>query len=340
MSKATEAAAVVETSIAIRTPEVIAAEIRSIDQQARQYVLHSAIDIGRKLHEAKALVAHGEWGEWLRTHVSYSQSTANNFMRVSEEYANSQTLVNLTYSQAVTLLSVPAEEREAFVEEHNATEMSTRELQAAIKAKQDLEKRLQDKEEEALQQKAKFDEWAKKQAEQREALNQQYQRESELRKEQEQRLIELQKAQEETASASEDSKALTKVKADLKKAEKAASDTKKRLAELEANMEEALKKREAEIEMQLSESLKQREKQLAEQMKQLEEESARQIADMQEQLRKNNNTAAIRVKMHFESMIGTFNQLLAAVSELENHGQKQAISERIGKTFDEMKTRL
>ncbi|PWV97461.1 hypothetical protein DFQ01_121105 [Paenibacillus cellulosilyticus] len=124
-----------------RTPLLIAAEIRSIDAQTREIVLRSAIEIGNKLNEAKALVAHGEWGQWLNDNVNYSQSTANNFMKVSVEYgSNYQALENLSYTQAVALLTVPADEREQFAADVNAAELSTRELQAAVKARQAAEK--------------------------------------------------------------------------------------------------------------------------------------------------------------------------------------------------------
>ena len=127
-----------------RTPEVIAIEINSIKEQTRRTLLYNSIEIGRKLVEAKELVSHGEWGKWLAESVDYSTSTANNLMRIFEEYGGdqitllgdnlkSQAFGNLNYSQAVELLGLPAEEREIFVKENNVEEMSTRELKKAIK---------------------------------------------------------------------------------------------------------------------------------------------------------------------------------------------------------------
>ena len=126
-----------------RTPEVIAAEINSIKEQTRKVVLYNSIEIGRKLVEAKELVPHGEWGNWLEEAVDYSKSTANNLMKIFEEYGSdqitlldnnlkSQAFGNLNYSQAVLLLGLPSEEREKFVEENKVDEMSTRELKKAI----------------------------------------------------------------------------------------------------------------------------------------------------------------------------------------------------------------
>ena len=55
-----------------RTPAAIAAEINAIKSQtsgilcaAFAYAKQSCFEIGKRLEEAKALVAHGEWGTWL-----------------------------------------------------------------------------------------------------------------------------------------------------------------------------------------------------------------------------------------------------------------------------------
>lgn len=149
-----------------RTPQVIAAEIRSIDTQTREIVLRSAIEIGKRLREAKALVPHGEWGAWLEANVHYSQSTANNFMRIAEEYKDSQTLGNLSYSQAVALLGVPSDERERFAAEVGAENLSTRELQQAIKEKKEAEKQAKKLEAELK----KIQQDAEKERREREAL--------------------------------------------------------------------------------------------------------------------------------------------------------------------------
>lgn len=123
-----------------RTLDIVAAEIRALTANA----LNTIVEIGRRMTEAKAMLPHGEFGRWIKEEAGYSLSTANNFMRLFDAYAdpqgslfgaevNCQTFGNLTYSKALALLEVPAEEREAFVEEHDVEGMSTRELQAVIK---------------------------------------------------------------------------------------------------------------------------------------------------------------------------------------------------------------
>lgn len=127
-----------------RTPEIIAGEVRHLKAQAQRLILGHAIEIGRRLTEAKALLEHGQWADWLKNEVSFSQSTANNMMRIFDAYgaaqmglfgpeANSQTFGNLEYSKALALLAVPEEEREEFAQEVDAEHISVRELKAAIK---------------------------------------------------------------------------------------------------------------------------------------------------------------------------------------------------------------
>lgn len=140
----------------IRTPELIAAEINNIKSQTRKIVLYNSVEIGRKLVEAKELISHGGWGNWLEKSVDYSQSTANNLMKIFNEYGSdqitflnsnskSQALGNLSYTQALVLLGIPSEEREDFVKENDIDDMSTRELQKAIKERDEAIKRVDEK---------------------------------------------------------------------------------------------------------------------------------------------------------------------------------------------------
>lgn len=332
--QATEIVDSPEVSIA-RTPEVIAAEIRTIDQQARQAALHGALQIGLRLTEAKALVSHGEWGDWLKSNVNYSQSTANNFMRVASEYEASGALANLSYTQAVALLAVPAEEREEFATENNVSEMSSRELQAAIKAKQEAERQLQEKEQQLEnEQKARQEE-----EEMRSALYEQYQAEMELRKAQANKIQELEQ-QAQQAEVAGDDKAVKQLKAELRKAEKAASTSQQRLNELEANLEAKAQERQVEVEAKAAAELELLKVELVDQAKKREEEVNKQLSDMQEQLRKNNNTAGIRVKVHFEALMATAEHLCQSLREIESEEQKQALKDRISNTLDEIKAQL
>lgn len=149
--------------IVMRNETVIAAEINTIKRQVARNCLSAAIEIGRLLQEAKALVPFGQWGEWLERNCAYSQSTANNLMRLCEEYGeqaqigffeenNLEIFGNLTPSQAVALLGLPKEERREYVESHDMDETSVRDIQEEIRARKAAEDKLAAAEQSASEQ--------------------------------------------------------------------------------------------------------------------------------------------------------------------------------------------
>lgn len=140
-----------------RTPLIIAAEINMINQQTKKALLTGAVEIGKRLKEAKALVPHGEWGKWLEESVSYSQRTADKLMQLFDEYGhklpalsgddsspNSPPEANLGYTKALILLGIPEEEREQFVLDNDVGSMTRKELQEAVQEKKQA---LQEKDE-------------------------------------------------------------------------------------------------------------------------------------------------------------------------------------------------
>lgn len=137
---------------AARTLDMVTAEIKFLDAQAGRLVMGHALEIGKRLTEAKEMVPYGEWGNYLEKELHYSQSTANKLMKVFQEFGASQmglfgpeveseSFTNLTYSKALALLSVPREEREDFLREVDAEAMSTRELKEAIRERDEAKKR-------------------------------------------------------------------------------------------------------------------------------------------------------------------------------------------------------
>ena len=112
-----------------RTIEAITDEILDAKRTGGEAIL----TIGRCLIEAKDMLPHGEWLPWLNERVEFSERTARNFMRLAREWTNRQTLADLGAAKALTLLALPAEEREQFVEEHNVIDMSARQLKEAIR---------------------------------------------------------------------------------------------------------------------------------------------------------------------------------------------------------------
>lgn len=148
--------------VTVRDIETVTAEIVTIHHHTQRMMLTGAIEIGRRLVEAKSMVPHGEWGRYLEERVSYSVSTANNLMKLYQEYgnnqaslfdnfANSQTFHNLTYTKALAMLALPADLRQTFAEENDVAAMSTREVQSAVQAELDAMKAENEKLEAALE---------------------------------------------------------------------------------------------------------------------------------------------------------------------------------------------
>ena len=115
----------------------ITSEILRLKQDAGNAIL----GIGQRLIEAKAMLPHGEWLPWLTEQVEFSERTARNFMRLAREWTNRQALADLGAAKALTLLALPPEERERFMEENHVVDgeektvidMTTRELEKAVK---------------------------------------------------------------------------------------------------------------------------------------------------------------------------------------------------------------
>ena len=127
-----------------RTIEAITGDILEAKRTGGEAIL----TIGRCLIEAKDLLPHGEWLPWLTERVEFSPRTAQNFMRLAREWTNTQTLADLGASKALSLLALPPEEREQFMEENNVIDMSARQLEAAIKERDEARAHAQQAEQE------------------------------------------------------------------------------------------------------------------------------------------------------------------------------------------------
>ena len=140
-----------QNNVQAREINIITAEIKDLRRQAQSMALLYTVEIGRRLVEAKQALPHGKWGDWLKNEVEFSQSTANNFMRLYEEYGsaqisffgasvNSQSIANLPYSKALQLLAIPQDERETFAQEINAQDLSVSKLKTAIEERNQAQK--------------------------------------------------------------------------------------------------------------------------------------------------------------------------------------------------------
>ena len=134
-----------EKEVMLYEADEIALEINVIKRRLAQETILAAVEIGRLLVKAKEKVPHGMWGDWLSENVAYSQSTANNLMRLYKEYGEQEQLDffaenrmeifgNLSQSQAVALLGMPYDKRKEYVETHDMETTSVRDIEADVAA--------------------------------------------------------------------------------------------------------------------------------------------------------------------------------------------------------------
>lgn len=74
------------------------------------------IEVGKRLAQAKELVPHGEWQNWLKGNFNLSYRTAANFMACAERFSNVQSISLLGSTQMIAMLALPADETTAFID--------------------------------------------------------------------------------------------------------------------------------------------------------------------------------------------------------------------------------
>lgn len=136
--------------VAMNTSIRLAAEINLIKQDTARRILEASVEIGRRLTEAKEAVPAGEWTNWLEQSVSYSERTAQNLMRLYREYGDETVkqlftdnqlaiLGNLEPRKALALAALPVPERKEYIETHDVSAESAREVEQAVKAMKEAE---------------------------------------------------------------------------------------------------------------------------------------------------------------------------------------------------------
>lgn len=302
----------------------IAMEINVIKRETvatvTEVLARNGIKIGQLLKEAKENVPHGEWENWLRKNVDYSLTTAQRFMKLADAYAGqlaagdedvAELLASMLPSKAYVLAQLAPAQRKEFVQEHDTEQMSVREIQAALKAKEEAERRASEAEQaaEAEQQKAKAAEEASAdlvaQLEEMRQTLQAVQSGGQISPEERAAIEkEARRAAEEAAKA--------KIEAAKKKAEK-------ELDRARADGAEALKKAKEEQDKALKAAVEQAR---AEAAREAEQATVQKVAELEEQLRSMAaNASPYRIKFGacFEAVQSAFGRLVAIVVDAENH---------------------
>ncbi len=302
-----------------RTLDVIASEIKIIEKQTSQVVLTGAIEIGKRLSEAKEQIEHGGWEDWCKEHLNYSREWASKLIKISEEYgdenspylraiSNVNTSSHLSISNALRLLQVPENEVENFVEEHpDVSDLKVKELENEIKKlKEDMKAQELEKEELEDDITVSDDEIKRLKVEL-----------AETRAE----LSEAKETVKESKGPSEE---------DLKKLEDNKAKLEKKIAKLEENIEKLKEEHEKELEAKLSEAKtealedakKEVERQTSgtvEALKKAKEEvnaAKAEIEKMQKQLAQSNNEQIATHKVKMKNIQDTYNDILQNINSM------------------------
>ena len=137
----------------------LASEINTIKALTLAMEQNATLEIGKRLIQAKGAVGHGNWSQWLKDNVDYSERTAQNYISIYERFGNGQQklfgasadpeqVAKLNQSQMLALMSIKDEETcFNFMEEHkeDLQDMSKRKLEAAIKELNEVKAKSEEK---------------------------------------------------------------------------------------------------------------------------------------------------------------------------------------------------
>ena len=120
----------------IQATEESLAVLDSLAQEARLYseaFAMNAFQLGRVLTEAKKMVPHGEWLDWVYQNTGMGKRMVQDLMRSYQRFSEKPSLFMVEKSKLFKLLALPAGTEDEFLEEHDISAMSSREVGEAVK---------------------------------------------------------------------------------------------------------------------------------------------------------------------------------------------------------------
>ena len=308
----------------IRNINVITEEIRFYKQQAGAAIL----EIGRRLIEAKEQLSHGEWLPWLEEKVEFSEASAQRFMRLAREYSNPSPVTDLGVSKALVLLALPASEREDFVaekhivngEEKSAFEMSKRELENAIRERDEARKNIAGLQELVTESENKVKGIEKALEVQKDAAEKELREAEAVIEDLRSQLKELQEApvavsvervvdKEAVEAAKKSAIEATekKLKSQIEKAEKAKAAAEKEKAKAEQELASI------KVDQENARAVADRERQAM----------SEQVATLQKKLAVASSSEMVIFKLHFEQGQGSINKMLESIERMAEGGDSE-----------------
>ena len=104
--------------------------------QARAYchnISFNMLQLGRVFTEAKEVIPHGEFEDWVRENTDLSLRTAQNMMAAYKRFGGMKEIEGVSQSNMFRLLRLPEGAEEDFLKEHDAKSMTAREVEEAVK---------------------------------------------------------------------------------------------------------------------------------------------------------------------------------------------------------------
>jgi len=330
-----------------RTLDVIATEIRIIDAQLCQAIVQGAVEIGRRLKEAKEKVDHGQWETWCESNLNYTASWASKLMRISEEYgdensaysraiSNRDTCPDLSISKALRLLRVPEDAVETFVEQHDLATMSVKELEEEIRKLKAEKENFEDRESEYTEQIDHYEEESDKLKSKIEELEK-----------------ELNEALAPSETETELEGKLQEKETLLREAEHQLEEASQKIRDLKAKAKEEKKKKEEEVENAVKSATEEARRQveeeqrnaMAEVMAKAEDALKRAVAAEEKLTTAGENAraearAVATLNIKGELMQESFNGILSAINAIEDPAKQEKLRTGVGQILDTMRSRL
>ena len=113
--------------------------VENLAREAKFYSMQTQfnmLQLGRVLTEAKKVVEHGQWLDWIDRNAGCSERQAQIFMQLYEAYGLSQEMATLGTSKLKILLPMTDEERDKLLAEKDVKKMSARALKDEVKARE------------------------------------------------------------------------------------------------------------------------------------------------------------------------------------------------------------
>lgn len=99
--------------------------------------------LGRVYTEAKKLVKHGEWTNWIRENGGMSERSAQQLMAIYTRFGERPAFAGIEKSKLFKMLSLPSGVEDDFAEQNDLDSMSSREVEEAVKrTREEMQKQI------------------------------------------------------------------------------------------------------------------------------------------------------------------------------------------------------